>query len=114
MQQVATMESEVRYSGRTGKRPEIVRASGQPSIVRSPVWPLAAIVFATAFLLHDLAFAVAVVIAQFAAMTALQWLVVWGQANALKIGLRPFRALQLLRWMRLGAFWGALIFALSY
>lgn len=112
MQQVATMESEVRYSGRTGKRPEIVRASGQPSIAKSPVWPLAAIVFAAAFLLHDLAFAVALVIAQLAALTAAQWLVFWGQAKALKIGLRPFRTLQLLRWMRLGAFWAALSFAL--
>lgn len=112
MQQVATMGSGVRYSGRTGKRPEIVRASRRSSIATSPVWPLAAIVFAAAYMLHDLAFAVAVVIVQFAAMTAVQWLVFRGQAKALKIGLPPFRTLQLLRWMRLGAFWGALSFVL--
>lgn len=108
MQQVATMGPEIRYSGRTGKRPEIVRASGQPSIAKSPVWPLAAIVFAAAFLLHDLAFAVAVVIAQLSAMTALQWLALWAQRKALSMGLPLFKALPLLRAIRLVVFCSAL------
>lgn len=112
MQQVATMGSEVRYSGRTGKRPEIVRASGQPSIAKSPVWPLAAIVFAAAFLLHDLAFAVAVVTGQLAAMTALQWLVLWAQRKAANVRFPLFRGVLILKVVRLGAFWAALAYSL--
>lgn len=114
MQHVANIQSEVRYSGRTGKRPDIASATHESSIATSPVWPLAAIVFAAAFLLHDLAFAVAVVIAQLAAMTALQWLVLWAQANAGRIGFPLFRGPPLLRVVRLGSFSAAFAVALFY
>lgn len=112
MQQVANMQSEVRYSGRTGKRPDIASATHEPSIATSPVWPLAAIVFAVAFLLHDLAFAVAMVIAQLAVMTALQWLALCAQRRAGNIGLPLFRGVLSLKVVRLGAFWSALAYSL--
>lgn len=112
MQQVAIMGSEVRYSGRTGKRPDIIKPSAQPTIAASPVWPLAAVVFVSAFLLHDLAFAVAVVIAQLAAMTALQWLVLWAQRKAANGGLPLFKGVPILKVVRIGAFWAALAYSL--
>ena len=108
MQHVANIQSEVRYSGRTGKRPDIASATHESSIATSPVWPLAAIVFAAAFLLHDLVFAVAVVIAQLSAMTALQWLALWAQRKALSMGMPLFKALPLLRAIRLVVFCSAL------
>ena len=97
-------EGSVSYSARRGRPPEdITRA---PAIIekKSPVWPLAAVVFATGFLQNDFWFAVACVLAQLSVMTSVQWLVMFTQQNANILGLKPFRTLPALKVARIGVF----------
>lgn len=104
------IEPAIRYSGRRWKRDDFTGASSQPSIASSPVWPLAVVVFIVACLLHDVSFAISVVVAQLAGMTGLQWLAMLAQRNVRKIGLPLFALLPVMRGIRLGAFWAALVF----
>ena len=111
MQQVA-VSAGVRYSGRVGRPSPQEPAQSSSTQHASPVWPLAGLIFATAFLFHDLKFAVGVVLAQLAIMTALQWLALWAQTKALKSGAPRLGSLALLRGIRLGTFWLAIAYTI--
>jgi len=110
--EISTTEGSIRYSGRKGRPPADLNRAPAKTEKSSPVWPLAAVVFATALLQNDLWFAVACVLAQLSVMTALQWLVLFAQSNASTIGLKPFRTLPALKTARSAAFVGAMACAL--
>jgi phytoene/squalene synthetase len=101
---VSAVQGAVRYSGRRG------RSSAAPSDAtakvskNSPVWPLSAIIFLVAWTHHSFWFSIAAVIAQLAVMTAGQWLWLYVQRNASRLGLRTFRSIPALRAIRLGTF----------
>lgn len=110
--EISTTEGSIRYSGRKARPPAGISRTPVKTEKSSPVWPLAAVVFATALLQNDLWFAGACVLAQLSVMTALQWLVLFAQRNASTFGLPPFRTMAVLKLARFGAFAAALACAL--
>lgn len=105
-------EGAVRYSARRGGPPADLKHSPVKIEKNSPVWPLAAVVFATGLLMNGLLLAVACVLAQLSVMTALQWLALFAQRHASTFGLSPFRTIAALKLARFGAFAAALACAL--
>lgn len=103
MDQVSVIEdnSAVRYSGRRSKPPSKRQANTAHSPAGSAVWPFVGAVFIVALLMHGWAMAIGFVAAQLATMTAVQWLVLLVHRNAAAFGLRPFRALPMLRLAKL-------------
>lgn len=77
-----------------------MRASSLPT--RSPVWPLAIALLATAWLMQGFLFAIGAVISQLALMTALQWSVLRLQES--RAAIRPFGPLHSLRSVRIATF----------
>jgi hypothetical protein len=106
--EISTSEGSIRYSGRKGRPPAGISRTPVKTEKSSPVWPLAAVVFATALLQNDPWFAGACVLAQLSVMTAFQWLVLFAQRNANIFGIKPFRTIFALKVARFGAFAAAL------
>ena len=110
--EMSSVEGAVSYSGRKGTPPADITATPVKIEKNSPVWPLAAVIFATGFLQNGFWFAVACVLAQLSVMTALQWMALFAQRNASVFGLPPFRTILVLKLARWGAFAAALACAL--
>jgi hypothetical protein len=94
----------VRYSGRRGRATEQAPKAAGNVATNSPVWPLAAVIFAVAWLQHGFWLSIGCVIAQLAVMTAGQWLLLYVQRNAIGLRLRNFRSVPALKAIRLGTF----------
>lgn len=106
--EISSAEGSVSYSGRKGRPQADLRRKPVKVEKSSPIWPLVALVFVTAFLQNEFWFAVACVLLQLSAMTALQWLVLFAQRNANIFGIKPFRTIFALKAARFGAFAAAL------